>query len=160
MSTDTTSSSTSTHTQEQKVHLASSSSSSSSSSASPSSAANSHQHQHQHHHHQFHFITPVQKITKPEYIAVWKQSEGYAKLFGFVNYVNEAIKGLANSDSYPISDSSRKLTELLDKLSTWVDEIPPVQQPMRFGNKAFRTWMDRLEAVSSNIEKLEYWHFI
>jgi len=27
---------------------------------------------------------------------------------------------------------------LLRKMNTWVDEIPPIDQPMRYGNKAFR----------------------
>lgn len=29
-----------------------------------------------------------------------------------------------------------------------IDEYPPIQQPMRFGNKAFRSWHERLQAVS------------
>ena len=32
----------------------------------------------------------------------------------------------------------------LDKLEQWLDEVPPIEQPMRFGNKAFRTWLDRV----------------
>ena len=36
---------------------------------------------------------------------------------------------------------------MLDKLSLWVDEIPPIHQPQRFGNQAFRKWRDRLSEV-------------
>ena len=36
----------------------------------------------------------------------------------------------------------------LAKCSAWVDEIPPLDQPMRFGNKAFRIWLEKIEEVS------------
>lgn len=37
------------------------------------------------------------------------------------------------------------LIALLDVLDVWIDEIPPLQTPQRFGNLAFRTWGQRLE---------------
>jgi len=37
------------------------------------------------------------------------------------------------------------------KLKQWVQEIPPIQQPMRYGNKAFRLWFAR---VQQNAESL------
>lgn len=36
---------------------------------------------------------------------------------------------------------------LLDTLDRWIDETPPVDQPSRFGNKAFRTWYAKLDEV-------------
>ena len=36
-------------------------------------------------------------------------------------------------------------------MSAWIDEVPPINQPMRFGNKAFRIWMDK---VTSNLDTL------
>ena len=36
----------------------------------------------------------------------------------------------------------------MQELNTWIDEIPPLVQPSRFGNKAFRIWFDRLCNVS------------
>lgn len=36
---------------------------------------------------------------------------------------------------------------LLDKLDNWIDEIPPLPTPQRFGNLAFRTWGKKLEDV-------------
>lgn len=38
------------------------------------------------------------------------------------------------------------LRDLLELLVQWVDEIPPIEQPMRFGNKAYRLWLDRVIA--------------
>jgi serine/threonine-protein phosphatase 2A activator len=36
---------------------------------------------------------------------------------------------------------------VLDELDTWIDEVPPLQTPQRFGNLAFREWGKRLEDV-------------
>jgi hypothetical protein len=33
---------------------------------------------------------------------------------------------------------------VLEELGAWVDEIQPIAQPMRYGNKAFRLWHERL----------------
>lgn len=45
------------------------------------------------------------------------------------------------------------MLHLLDTLDLWIEEIPPLQTPQRFGNLAFRTWGQRLEEVQS------YLHF-
>lgn len=37
---------------------------------------------------------------------------------------------------------------VLDTLEVWIDDIPPLPTPQRFGNLAFRTWGKRLEDVS------------
>jgi len=34
---------------------------------------------------------------------------------------------------------------LLDEIDRWIDEVPPLPTPQRFGNLAFRTWGERLE---------------
>ena len=36
---------------------------------------------------------------------------------------------------------------LLDELDRWIDEVPPLPTPQRYGNLAFRTWGERLEQV-------------
>ena len=40
---------------------------------------------------------------------------------------------------------------LLDELDGWIDEVPPLPTPQRFGNLAFRTWGERLEQVFLSI---------
>lgn len=50
--------------------------------------------------------------------------------------------------------ASKKLVAMLDTMNSWIDEIPPTDQPQRFGNKAFRTWCSRLEEVRDNITEL------
>lgn len=46
-----------------------------------------------------------------------------------------------------------KLQAMLDTLMKWVDEIEPVDQPQRFGNVAFRTWLDKVKPVSRERER-------
>ncbi len=44
---------------------------------------------------------------------------------------------------------------MLDKLDQWIDEIPPLPTPQRFGNLAFRTWGKRLEEVRQPAEVID-----
>ncbi|KAG5334370.1 PTPA phosphatase, partial [Acromyrmex charruanus] len=34
---------------------------------------------------------------------------------------------------------------MLNRFDEWITEIPPTEQPQRFGNKSFRTWHERLQ---------------
>jgi len=39
----------------------------------------------------------------------------------------------------------------LRQMGEWVDAIPPLHQPMRYGNKAFRSWNERLVSNASSL---------
>ena len=49
----------------------------------------------------------------------------------------------------------RRVLGLLDELDRWIDEVPPLPTPQRFGNLAFRTWGERLEQVFLSIRLFE-----
>jgi len=70
---------------------------------------------------------------------------------GFILYLNEAVKGKKIGDPMDQSPSIEKLDNMLGTLSKWVDEIPPLQQSLRYGNPAFRIWFNKL---SENAETL------
>lgn len=36
-------------------------------------------------------------------------------------------------------------------MDKWIDDIPPVDQPVRFGNTAYRDWFAKLEEVGKSI---------
>ena len=42
---------------------------------------------------------------------------------------------------------TQQMVALLDELDKWITDIPPIDQPQRFGNKAFRDWFARLTEV-------------
>lgn len=73
------------------------------------------------------------------------------EFMGFVNILNDAVKGKTLSDPVPASPIIDKLVELIEKLSVWIDETPAIDQPQRFGNKAFRTWWEKIKDVSSSL---------
>ncbi|EFJ50118.1 hypothetical protein VOLCADRAFT_104067 [Volvox carteri f. nagariensis] len=63
----------------------------------------------------------------------------------FILSINEAVKGKkCNDPSYTPSPAVQRMCALLTQLETLVDEVPPEQQSLRYGNPAFRTWMARL----------------
>ena len=119
------------------------------------------------------FRKPVKTIYNQEDLKKFQASTTYHELLQFIQLSAEAIRGfempnlssstfteaseLSSSSSSstttittptPIPTCSKTvitdITSFLTKISSWVDEIPPIQQPMRFGNKAFRDWHARL----------------
>ncbi|XP_071111601.1 serine/threonine-protein phosphatase 2A activator-like [Haliotis cracherodii] len=93
-----------------------------------------------------HTFTQPEKIIKGAGdIPRWEKSQAYGDLIGFILTLNEAVKGKKISDTYPISEPIQKVEGVLATLSGWIDEIPPVDQPQRFGNKAFRDFFTRLQ---------------
>ena len=52
-------------------------------------------------------------------------------------------------ESVEKSEAVVKCVDLLETLSIWIDEIKPVEQQQRFGNKAFKEWYSKLINVSN-----------
>jgi len=93
---------------------------------------------------------PKREILNPTDMAKWLKSEAYQEYTGFIQAVNEAVQGAKISDAVAQSNERiGSLVHLLERLDGWIDEIPPVQQPQRFGNKAFRLWFQKLTDVMS-----------
>ncbi|CDJ30851.1 phosphotyrosyl phosphatase activator, putative [Eimeria mitis] len=51
----------------------------------------------------------------------------------------------------PANKACWALLAVLQQLLQWVEEIPPVEQPTRFGNQAFKTWCNRLEERAEDL---------
>ncbi|KIP11020.1 hypothetical protein PHLGIDRAFT_21917 [Phlebiopsis gigantea 11061_1 CR5-6] len=89
---------------------------------------------------------PNQKIKTEEDVHLWRSTRGYADYGLFLRRLNEAVVGRylpwSSPHSFPTIQSTLRL---LDTLDGWIDEIPPLPTPQRFGNLAFRTWGKRLE---------------
>lgn len=90
------------------------------------------------------YVVPKREVRTPADMTRWTKTEAYHEYVGFVLAMNDRIKGKKLTDNFPISEVTSGLLKLLDTLDTWVEETPPVSQPQRFGNTAFRTWLQRV----------------
>ncbi|KAG8554785.1 hypothetical protein GDO81_003893 [Engystomops pustulosus] len=97
------------------------------------------------------FIIPKKEINTVPDMGKWRRSQAYADYIGFVLTLNESVKGKKLTCEYRVSEAIEKLMALLDTLDRWIDETPPVDQPSRFGNKAFRTWYAKLDQEAENL---------
>ncbi|KIM52999.1 hypothetical protein SCLCIDRAFT_18052 [Scleroderma citrinum Foug A] len=95
---------------------------------------------------------PQQNIRTDDDIATWKRTRGYRDYWLFLLRLNEAVVGypIQQADE-PCGPAITALLSMLDTLDGWIDDIPPLQSPQRFGNQAFRTWGDRLTERSEQL---------
>ena len=75
-------------------------------------------------------------------LANFKSSKTYNDFFKFVKSCSEHL--LPFDESIDDSPKVKCVLNFIDKIMQLIDEIPPIKQPMRFGNKAFRTWHTQL----------------
>lgn len=66
------------------------------------------------------------------------QSDTIKSFVGFIMAANEAVRGVKDTAACHIGPALQSLIKTLDTLSAWVDEIPPAQQSLRYGNPAFK----------------------
>ncbi|KAF9448492.1 Phosphotyrosyl phosphatase activator [Macrolepiota fuliginosa MF-IS2] len=89
---------------------------------------------------------PSLVIKSDEDVERWKNTLSYYDYDLFLRRLNESIVGLMLPWSAEIvPESVTQIMALLDTLDGWVEDIPPLNIPQRFGNLAFRTWGARLE---------------
>lgn len=98
----------------------------------------------------FNFVEPQKEVKNPMEMARWENSETYYDLLGFVNSICVCIQGKSLSYNCKMSPVAEKLHRMLLKLEKLAIETPPVDQPQRFGNIAFRTWYQKLIDNSSS----------
>ncbi|KAH8249394.1 hypothetical protein KR032_009280, partial [Drosophila birchii] len=70
----------------------------------------------------------------------WQRSRAYHDLIGYINGTSSAIQGIKTTDEMYESEMLRKLLGLFESLEKLVEQHPPLEQPQRFGNKAYRDW--------------------
>ncbi|CDO75108.1 hypothetical protein BN946_scf185010.g33 [Trametes cinnabarina] len=97
---------------------------------------------------------PVLCIKTDEDVQLWKSTRGYRDYGLFLRRLAESVVGYELPYNDPEPDKNViALIEMLDKLDAWIDEIPPLPTPQRFGNLAFRTWGKRLETECGDLLK-------
>lgn len=93
------------------------------------------------------FIAPSKRITSPNDIDKFLSPPSSGDNFlGFIASLSHSVlrKKISDPLPVPLSPTLESLLDLLQKLSLWVDEIPPVLHQARYGNPAFRDWFQRL----------------
>ncbi|EDV32153.1 uncharacterized protein Dana_GF14182 [Drosophila ananassae] len=88
-------------------------------------------------------------------LALWQRSRAYHDLIGYINGTSSAIQGIKTTDEMYESEMLKKLLELFESLESLVAKHPPLEQPQRFGNKAYRDFaQDMREQMPSWLEEL------
>lgn len=99
------------------------------------------------------YVVPVRSVKSVNDMAFWEKSTAYYDIIGFINAISQAIQGkklTTKLDPSPIADS---ILHIFDELNKMVDETPPLDQPQRFGNKAYRDWFEKMKAKSPELLK-------
>jgi len=100
------------------------------------------------------FVEPTKVIKSVDDVKKWEESEAYAQYLGFIQAVGDAIVGKTiRSTDIVVNPATERALEILTKLSSWIDEIPPVTQQQRFGNKAYKTWHERLVKEADSLTR-------
>lgn len=66
-------------------------------------------------------------------------SESLRSFMAFIKALNSAVEGRTLSEDVHISSTVAGIQAALTTLDAWVDEIPPAQQSLRYGNPAYRS---------------------
>ena len=90
------------------------------------------------------YHAPVRGIQNSSDLEHFKKSQLFTEISDFVKKCADSVVGKKISDPHYTSSSILKILAFLDRLFMIIAEIPPLKQPMRFGNKAFKTFHSRL----------------
>ncbi|KAJ1892561.1 Serine/threonine-protein phosphatase 2A activator [Kickxella alabastrina] len=105
---------------------------------------------------------PRREIMDPKDMTKWQKSSAYMEIVSFVEQLSKSVEGKRTSSRYPISPHVQGICQLLDQAESWIAEFPPdTSASSRFGNRAFRQWVARLEEQALRLlcELLpEKWH--
>lgn len=101
------------------------------------------------------FKVPTKEVKSPMDIQKWQNSETYHELNNFIQTICKCITAKSNSAQCFVSPSIEKLLKLLDHLQKLVEATPPINQPQRFGNAAYKTWYKLMsESFESEVNDL------
>ena len=93
-------------------------------------------------------VSSLMKTFNPLFCKTLRETL-FQEYLGFIQMIGDAIANKKIRDeSVEKSLEVTKFVDLLENLSNWIDEIKPVEQRQRFGNKAFKEWHSKLMDVS------------
>ena len=106
------------------------------------------------------FVRPVKKIHDGPDVSFFLTSLAYKDVMTFVLQLNHSmlprISGIEetktvqtwelDSNAVTLSEPVQKLQQLVHRLDSFIDQVPPDTGPRRFGNISFRKWYNLVEA--------------
>ncbi|KAI8878160.1 Phosphotyrosyl phosphatase activator [Backusella circina FSU 941] len=98
-------------------------------------------------------LEPQHRISEQRNIDTFIKSKGFDRIMTFVLLLNDSVHQKKISDECLISPQTQRILDLLDTLDEWLAEFPPLPNAQRFGNKAFRQWVEKLVNNSTALMK-------
>lgn len=102
----------------------------------------------------YEFQVPTKRISNQSDIERFHSSPTCASFLGFVVSLSESIKSHKLSDPCHVSPAVSTILQVIEKLISFVDEIPPVPQPGRYGNVAYRIWHERMSSDAESFMQM------
>ncbi|KAG9391431.1 Phosphotyrosyl phosphatase activator, PTPA [Carpediemonas membranifera] len=99
------------------------------------------------------FIEPEKKIHSANDMSHFKRSTGYKKLCGFMELLTQSVQGMPNSSVGKPNENTQKLLDMIDDVYHIIDDFPPHEKRLRFGNGAFVEFYEYLETVIVDLHK-------
>lgn len=102
-------------------------------------------------------MKPVRAIYSEADLANFIESKIYGEFLQFIKVCGTKVRGcpaaLGQSavEAYEKFPVIAKIVSFFNKLQRLTDDIPPIKQPMRFGNKAFRQWFTQVVEVEISL---------
>lgn len=112
------------------------------------------------------WTTPTKQINVPHDLIRFKQSDGCQKLQKGISEIVQLVQGqkvpegvldmgIVTRDqqlqptiiSIELNDNIRRIVDIFENLNKTIDETPPVQESSRFGNRAFRDWLEKITTI-------------
>ena len=90
------------------------------------------------------FTTPEKRIKNAAQLETFLESDVCLQYERFLTRVSGAVKGKKISNATCQSPLLQNVLSVFVEMKAWLGEIPPIKQPMRYGNKAFRDYLARL----------------
>ncbi|CAO3614601.1 unnamed protein product [Cunninghamella blakesleeana] len=102
----------------------------------------------------YQYEEPKKCIHTQQDITLFTNSPAFERIMVFVLLLNESVKQKKVSDIKDYSPQIDNMIKLLADLDAFINDYPPLHNPQRFGNKAFRQWLQRVkEEMNSLMEK-------
>lgn len=98
-------------------------------------------------------MVPEKQIKNALDMGKWQRSTTFYQILDFIGKISTAVQGKCLDDDFPMSEATQKIIELLKKLEDMAIETPPIEQPQRFGNMAFRIWHQKMSSNSLELIK-------